>query len=99
MNIAYRINPADYSVALSLRDASPVYYRMVEAGVMHVIDPATAEDEVIPATIFQRRYVPRPLCPEALRKKADAVPDYREWRKQQEAKGRKYPDEVREEMP
>lgn len=96
MNIAYRINPADYSVALSLRDATPVYYRMVGAAVMHVIDIATAEDEVIPTTIFQQRYVPRPLCPEALRKKADAVPDYREWRKQQEAKGGECPDAVRE---
>ena len=96
MSIAYRFNPDDYSVALSLQDATPVYYRMVEAGVMHVIDPATAQDEIIPATTFQRRYVPRPLCPGTLRKNADAVPDYREWRMQQEAKGRKCPDAVRE---
>ncbi len=99
MSIAYRINPDDYSVALSLRDATPVYYRMMEAGVMHVIDPATAEDEIIPATIFQRRYVPRPLCPGTLRKKADAVPSYREWRTQQDVKGRKCPDAVGEERP
>lgn len=92
MSIAYRINPDDYSVALSLRDATPVYYRMVKAGVMHVIDPATAKDEVMPATIFQQRYVPRPLYPGVLRKKADAVPDYREWRMQQETKGRKCPN-------
>lgn len=95
MNHAYRPTPDDYSVALSLRDTSPVYYRMVELGVFHVINPATGKDEIMPATTFNTRYVARPLCPGALRKKADAVPDYREWRMKQDGKGRKSPDAVR----
>lgn len=81
MDIAYRINPSDYSVALSLADAAPVYFRQENAQEVEIVDPATGEVSTLPVTSFRARYVPRAQCPPHLQEKAKTVPEYREWRK------------------
>lgn len=82
MNVAYIIN-GDYSVALSLSNASPVYFKLADRNKVEVIAPATGEQTTMPLKAFESRYVPRAACPPALKEKAAAVPSYREWRRAQ----------------
>lgn len=89
MTIAYRINPGDYSVALSLADASPVYFKLIDRDKSEVIDPATGEQSTMPLKAFEARYVPRAACPPALKEKAHEVIPYREWQKKMNERGGK----------
>lgn len=74
----------NYSVALSLSDAAPVYFRQESAQEMEIIDPATGEASTLPVASFRARYVPRAQCPPHLQEKTKAVPEYREWRMQRD---------------
>lgn len=84
MNVAFRINPSDYSVALSLADAAPVYFRQESAQEVEIINPTTGEVSTLPVASFRVRYVPGAHCPPHLQEKAMAVPEYREWKRERE---------------
>lgn len=71
----------NYSVALSLADAAPVYFRPESVQEMEIVNPATGEVSTLSVASFRARYVPGPHCPPHLQEKAKAVPEYREWRK------------------
>ena len=65
--------------ALSLRNASPVYYHIDRDGV-DVLDPATGKIFRLTKKQFDAAYVKSWLVPEHMRTRLDDIPSFREWR-------------------